>query len=162
LLGPWRHLERVNVNGSAWNGGDLTFDGRICIALETEGVQVGLKMLALPGPQSIEMGIREKELVLSARLPQPEPPSTGGMSFLLEVSDASQQGFGEFLKALSAQELLVEHNEVVIRAGAGPEALTLDIASLRQTLQQPDAAVFQVLHESPLLTLRRGELCPGG
>jgi hypothetical protein len=150
------------VSGSAWDGGPLTFDGRVCLALEVEGVRVGLEMVTLPVPQPIELGIRDKELVLSVRLPQPEPASSGGMAFLLEVSDASQGGFAEFVRGFSAQELHVEHDGALLRGGAGPDALRLDVAGLRQSLQQPDAAVFQVLHESPFLTLPRGGLCPGG
>lgn len=160
LLGPWRHINRLHVNGSPWSGGGTEYRQAVNLTLEIEGVLLGLHVLALAEEQPLSIEVIEKELELRIEMPVDESPANHGFVFYLEVRDTSQHDSNAFFEDFASLNLSFAENPdplTMIRGKEG-EIMRLRMDKASEVLEEPDSPIYQFLHESPFLQLKRGEL----
>jgi len=156
-LGAWRDIVRIRVDGSPWNGGSSEFVGSVALWLEVAGLRVDLQVTTEP-ENRLELAVCYKELQLQIdlavaaesdqliRVVRPE------MAFLLRVSAASQSS--------DAPSLHIEREwgRITRLWTQGENSLSLKLEGARAAMEDEDSGAYDLLHTSPLLQLRRGDL----
>lgn len=155
LLGPWRRIANVRLDGIAWDGGPTERLGPLSLAIEIEGVALGLHVLPHDPESPLSLGIADEELVFT--VPTSE---SGPVVFLQEVVDLATTDFGTFVERFDACRLTLSGSKekATVADGTRKPLLELEVGALRAELRNPESSLFAVLHQSPYMTLRRGQL----